>query len=234
MSQLVESPYEFIKYKIMNAPIANYPYPHILIQNIFPDEFYEEILTNLPSIDEYTPKPKYPGRQTLTLENFDRLNKEKKDFWTKINQWLKSDDFSNLLLKKFSVNKKGVSDFYLHKDLENFEVTPHRDLRSKLVTYLFYLPRDDSLPNLGTNILVPKEGINIPDTTEHQKWELFNIVRSSKYIPNSFFAFTPCKNSYHAVKIKFPENLKRKERDTIRGFVFDKESPDFPEYLFKK
>ena len=51
--------------------------------------------------------------------------------------------------------------------------------------------------------------------------------------PNSFFAFSPHENSFHAVKVNFPENAV-KERDTIRGFVFDKDEKDYPEYLFGK
>lgn len=234
VKQLVESPYEYMKYKILNTPINNYPYPHILIENIFPNEFYNTILHNIPKYDQYTPKPKYPGRHTLTLENFDLLDDEKKIFWKQVNSWLKSTDFANLLLNKFSVSKSGYSDFYLHKDQDDFEVKPHCDLRSKLVTYVFYLPKDSSLSQLGTEILVPKSGVVIPDTTKHQNWDQFNIVCTSRYIPNSFFAFTPCNNSYHAVKIKFPENVEKKERDTMRGFVFDKNENDYPSYLFKK
>jgi hypothetical protein len=234
VEQKLESPYEYMKYKILNAPINYYPYPHISIENIFPQEFYDSLLENLPNIDEYTPKPKYPGKHTLTLENFDLLDDDKKYFWTQINSWLKSDDFSNLLLNKFSITKLGYSDFYLHKDLNDFEVKPHRDLFSKLVTYLFYLPKDSSLDQLGTEILVPKPDVSIPDTTAHQNWEQFNIVRSAKYVPNSFFSFIPCANSYHAVKIKFPDDIKKKERDTIRGFVFDKSVDDHPSYLFNK
>jgi len=144
-----------------------------------------------------------------------------------------TEDFSNLLLNKFGIKKSGTSDYFLHKDLEDFEVRPHTDIHSKLVTYLFYLPKDDSLSDLGTNMLVPKDKSNV-GTTKHQKWEDFDIVNTSKYVPNSFLAFTPCENSYHAVKIKFPEELKKKERDTIRGFVFDKSEKDYPAYLFDK
>ena len=59
VEQKLESPYEYMKYKILNAPINYYPYPHISIENIFPQEFYDSLLENLPNIDEYTPKPKY-------------------------------------------------------------------------------------------------------------------------------------------------------------------------------
>ena len=47
MDQFLESPYEYLKYKIMNAPVYTYPYPHLLIENIFPEEFYAEIMKNI-------------------------------------------------------------------------------------------------------------------------------------------------------------------------------------------
>lgn len=228
------SPFEDVIKKIKDAQIITDPYPHIMIENIFPAEFYDEILETLPSLDDYALKSKYPGRKTLTLDSLDNLNEKKKIFWEQMTNWLRSDEFAYTLLQKFSINKKGNSDFFLHKDLEDFEVIPHTDLRSKLVTYLFYLPKDASMPNLGTDILVPKKDADVSFTTEHQKWENFDIVKSSKYVPNSFFCFTPCENSFHAVKIKFPENCERKERDTIRGFVFDKTVEDYPDYLFEK
>lgn len=230
---MLQSPFNTVIEKIKNSPIIQEPYPHLIIDNIFPTDFYTELIKNLPTIDEYALKSKYPGRKTLTLESLDRLDQEKKQFWTKLTDWIKSPEFTQVLLEKFSINKNGHSDFFLHKDLENFEVSPHTDLRSKLITYLFYLPKDDSMSELGTNILVPKSEKNISFTTQHQDWENFDIVKSSKYVPNSFFCFAPNQNSFHAVKIKFPEKCEKKERDTIRGFVFDKTVEDYPEYLFK-
>ena len=233
-AEVMEDPFEFVKQRIINAPVMEDPYPHILIDEIFPTQFYDELIKNIPSIQEYTAKPKYPGRKTLTLDNFDNLEEEKRHFWEKMDKWIKSEEFTELLLNKYSIEKKGYSDYFLHKDLEDYEVTPHVDVRSKLVTYLFYLPKDDSLPELGTSVLVPKQGVKIESTTKHQDWEDFDIVKESKYIPNSFFSFTPCENSFHAVKIRFPPENIIKERDTIRGFVFDKKKSDYPDYLFNK
>ena len=230
---MLQSPFEEVIQKIKDVEIINDPFPHFIIDNIFPKELYDEILEKLPTINEYVLKSKYPGRKTLTLDSPDNLGEEKKKFWNKMNKWLKSEEFAKLLLEKFSVNKEGHSDFFLHKDLEDFEVTPHTDLRSKLITYLFYLPKDASMPNLGTDILIPKKNENVSMTTQHQEWEKFDVVKSSKYVPNSFFCFKPGINSFHAVKIKFPENCEKKERDTIRGFVFDRNGDDYPEYLFK-
>ena len=225
--------FEYVIKKIVDAQIIQEPYPHILISGVFPDEFYSVLLEQIPNTSTYTSKPKYPGRKTMTLDNFDILDEEKKEFWKEIYGFLRSDKFTNILLQKFNISKNGVSDLFLHKDLENFEVTPHRDIFSKLITYLFYLPKDSSLSQLGTHMLVPKKGVVIEKTTKHQDWELFETVKKSEYVPNSFFAFSPHENSFHAVKVNFPEDSV-KERDTIRGFVFNKDEKDYPEYLFGK
>ena len=51
MEQIIsQEPYEYIKYKIMNAPINEYPFPHIMIDDIFPEEFYNELLESIPTI----------------------------------------------------------------------------------------------------------------------------------------------------------------------------------------
>jgi len=229
-----EGVFDGVLQKIKDAEIISEPYPHILIDKIFPENFYKEIQEKIPKIEEYSLKSKYPGRKTLTLESLDNLDKGKREMWEQITNWIKSEKFAKVLLNKFSINKNGHSNFFLHKDLEDFEVKPHTDLRSKLVTYLFYLPKDASMPGLGTDILIPRKDKEVHMTTEHQSWENFEIVKSSQYIPNSFFCFTPNENSFHAVKIKFPENCDKKERDTIRGFVFDKNNEDYPSYLFEK
>jgi len=227
----MKAAFEYVIKKIIDAPIIKEPYPHILISGIFPDEFYSVLLEQIPNVSAYTAKTKYG--KTMTLENFDGLDEEEKKFWKEVHDSLRSDEFASILLKKFNVSGKGVSDLFLHKDLENFEFRPHRDTHSKLVTYLFYLPKDSSLSQLGTHILVPKKGVVIKKTTEHQDWELFETVKMSEYVPNSFFAFAPHENSFHAVKIDFPEDSV-KERNTIRGFVFNKDAEDYQEYLFGK
>ena len=223
--------FEYVVKKIIEEPIIKEPYPHLLISGIFPDEFYSALLEQIPNVSVYTAKSKYG--KTMTLENFDGLDEEKIKFWKEMYGFLRSDKFASILLKKFNISKNGVSDLFLHKDLKNFEFRPHRDTHSKLVTYLFYLPKDSSLSQLGTHILVPKKGVVIKKTTEHQDWELFETVKKSEYIPNSFFAFSPHENSFHAVKIDFPEDSV-KERNTIRGFVFNKDAEDYQEYLFGK
>ena len=73
----MQSAFEYVIKKINDAPIIEYPYRHILISKIFPDEFYDTLLDNVPGVSTYTSKPKYPGKQTMTLDDFDILDGEK-------------------------------------------------------------------------------------------------------------------------------------------------------------
>ena len=102
----MQSVFEYVIKKINDAPIIETPYTHIMISDIFPDEFYDTLLDHIPSTSTYTLKPKYGGKQTMTLNDFDILHGEKKLFWEQIYAFLRSDDFANILLKKFNVSKK--------------------------------------------------------------------------------------------------------------------------------
>ena len=52
MATLVE---EHVLYRIFNAPVREYPYPHIYVENIFPDDFYAELRANWPDSAAFKP-----------------------------------------------------------------------------------------------------------------------------------------------------------------------------------
>ena len=41
-------------YKLGNAPILNFPFPHIFVENIFTEKFYSKIQENLLELKEMT------------------------------------------------------------------------------------------------------------------------------------------------------------------------------------
>ena len=108
--------FEYVVKKIIEEPIIKEPYPHLLISGIFPDEFYSALLEQIPNVSVYTAKSKYG--KTMTLENFDGLDEEKKKFWKEMYGFLRSDKFASILLKKFNISKNGVSDLFLNKDFK--------------------------------------------------------------------------------------------------------------------
>ena len=93
----MKAAFEYVIKKIIESPIIEEPYPHMLISGIFPDEFYSILLEQIPNTSTYTSKPKYPGRKTMVLDNFDILDEEKKEFWKEVYGFLKSDKFANIL-----------------------------------------------------------------------------------------------------------------------------------------
>jgi len=38
-------------YKVANAPVASYPFPHFFVQDVFPADFYARLQTMLPDRD---------------------------------------------------------------------------------------------------------------------------------------------------------------------------------------
>ena len=51
------------------------------------------------------------------------------------------------------------------------------------------------------------------------QWELFDVAKVVKAVPNSLLAFAPNELSYHAVKLDIPEDSMVKERTVLRGFI---------------
>lgn len=224
--------FQVLATKIREAPMLDHPFPHICIRDVLPEHFYRTLLKELPNLSEYRVNSKYPGRgpdgkvNTLVFDDF------KREPWKSFAEGIYSDDFAKLLLDKFAVTKPGYSSFYLHKDLEGFEIKPHTDITSKLITYLFYLPEDDALrEQLGTYLCISKDPALEKQSGTHHPWELFEIAKKVEYVPNSFFAFAPHDRSFHAVRARLDNGKMLKERDTLRGFVFNKDNQDLPDYL---
>lgn len=80
-------------YRIANAPIRLYPYPHIYVENVFPDWFYEELLKHLPALQVYQPIGEagpvtdtaghYKDRYVIHVceESLDRFDAADRDIW---------------------------------------------------------------------------------------------------------------------------------------------------------
>jgi hypothetical protein len=120
--------------------------------------------------------------------------------------------------------------FSLYKDLEHYEISPHTDHPSKLVTFLWYLDDEWSNP-CGTLLCRPKPGVDVTRlnldyeaarqegrTGLWMKWDSFDIVKSVSG-PNLLLAFAPSESSYHAVKLPVSAPDMPRERLVLRGFI---------------
>ena len=72
------------------------------------------------------------------------------------------------------------------------------------MTFLFYLPEDDSHKHIGTSMYKPKETNNIELSSEKHfsdkdTKELFDEIKLAQFLPNSVLIFPRTNLSYHGV-----------------------------------
>ena len=198
-------------YKIGNTPILNFPFPHFYVENIFPDDFYSKIQENLldtnemMSIAEVYSKNKglegYKDRFIIDFkmeESLQKIEKDKFKFWESFQNNF-SLNFSNLLQSKFKrfldmrfqylENVSFRHAMQLINDKKNYTLGPHTDKPSKVISVLFYLPKDLKQKETGTSIYMPKDPNKLNKKLPHVHYphENFNKVTTIPFVPNSAF-----------------------------------------------
>jgi hypothetical protein len=209
-----------VLYKIANAPIQLYPFPHIFVRDVFPLEFYEEILRRLPPKDMFTTLKSlgrvgsdYPDTRfvlPLAPNNLTGIAEPFRSFWSEVAGWLLGGGFGSKVLPKFGQFLEQRFDdldrmqFYdealLVQDYTTYSLGPHTDSPIKVLSFLYYLPSDESQSHLGTTIYAPKDPQFLCAGGPHHPFELFRRVYTMPYLPNSLFAFLKTENSFHGVE----------------------------------
>jgi hypothetical protein len=218
MSSAVE---EQVLYQIENAPIREYPYAHIYVENVFPDDFYAKLRANWPdqsamiSIADTgrVAKDMYRERFVMpfTPAEIDKLREDRRPFWKELAAWLITQRFLTALIDKFEpyVKERFGDELYrctfendslIVRDLTNFKIGPHTDAPHRLLSLLFYCPDDDALKHLGTSLYVPRDPAFRCLGGPHYPHNLFHRVRTMEYKPNSLFAFVKTDHSFHGVE----------------------------------
>jgi hypothetical protein len=80
------------------------------------------------------------------------------------------------------------------KDLGGYEIAPHRDTRSKIVTMQFYLPEDMSKADLGTAVY-RQRFFRLKNLVSLKN--RFETVKQFSFAPNSGYAFAVGQRSWH-------------------------------------
>ena len=210
-----------IVYKIANTQINIFPYPHLYINDIFTDSFYTQIIKHLPQYDqlktlsEVRPVPKggYLERFAINLddESLSVLNDKKYIFWSNFRKQFLSGGIKNFLLStKCSAYVKArfpnfeklyfYDELLLINDTLNYSLGPHTDSPKKVMSFLFYLPEDDSQIKLGTSIYIPKDTSFDCIGLKHHHHDDFIKIHTNDFLPNSVFAFIKTNNSFHGVE----------------------------------
>ena len=217
-------------YRIGNAPVNPFPFPHIYVRDVFPAAFYADLLRHLPPRDAFSPlsavRPMSSDlydqtRSVLILspEHVGRLAEPYRAFWESVAVMLLNGRLGDLLFGKFGQLIQGRfqaqpgADFYdealLVQDSQNYTLGPHTDSPTKVLAFLFYLPEDDSRPHLGTSIYVPKDrGFTCPGGP-HYTFDRFDRMLTMPYVPNTLFGFLKTGHSFHGVEPVTEEGIRR-------------------------
>ncbi|QDZ19123.1 hypothetical protein A3770_02p16410 [Chloropicon primus] len=167
-----------------NVPASALPFPHLVLDDVFPEDYYQLMLENvidteLATSELFTRRSAVKPRYTLILrENVTEYSKheleaikKKVKFWKCHYLAFGSPEFTAALLKPFrsiverryngtvKYNAKKFHQYLtLVQDRSEYFITPHTDVYTKFVTNLFYIcdERDaESLRTSGTLILEP-------------------------------------------------------------------------------
>lgn len=209
-----------VLYRIANAPVRAHPYPHIYVREIFPPDFYQELRAHLPPPEAYKNlksmgrvSTDYPDTRLvlpLTPDNVERLDEPFASFWTWFAREFLTGDLLREMLSHFGgflekrwghpENLQFQDEVLVVQDHSTYALEPHTDTLKKVLSFLFYLPADDSMPHLGTSIYAPREPGFICTKGLHYPFDGFHHVTTMPYLPNALFAFVRTNNSFHGVE----------------------------------
>ena len=237
---------EYIFQKINDVKIISKPFPHIIIEDFFDEEFINELINSIKidNINEIKSKYHeviYPGAIDKKLSLTTRptgsglvyaLNKSILDKHEIFVNLLESDGFKQVLFDKFNIPKEidGWNVYQINKDLNGYEISPHPDVTGKIITWQCNITNDNTLDNynLSTRLhtIKPEYKDELNKITSDKnprpwgKWEWFDEGISVPYKENAFFAFAPSNISHHSVILdNYPQD--RSQRTMMRGFIVD-------------
>lgn len=219
--------------RVAAAELIDDPFPYAVIDGILPEDYYAEALAHFPSPQSLRPigesgrvsSDAYRERHVVlfTDEDFGRMSLEQQRFWREFADWMYSDVFLNAFIMKFhtaleprlanilgeSESLRARGDALLVNDQTNYAIGPHTDAPHRLVTFLFYLPRDTSMRELGTSIYRPKDPNFVCWGGPHHAFDKFDFVRTVEYLPNRLLAFPKTERSFHGVGQILREDVNR-------------------------
>lgn len=223
---------QYLHYRIANAQLLNYPFPHFYVREVFPPDWYQELIARLPPQECYVrldetgsvTKGAYPERFVCTLSDAMRSEHSEEGEsgpWSELARIMGQPQFAHRILALFNdavahrFGSAGVDfdvDCRLVRDFSNYAIAPHTDSPRKIVSLLFYMPADESLRALGTSIYIPKDPTLRCDGRKHHQFKDFRKVMTAAYLPNSLFGFFKTDQAFHGVE---RIELARVQRDSM-------------------
>ena len=190
------------------AWVDEQPFPHFLVEGLFPDDVYREMLASLPDPSLYTPVSyerhadhgvSNRGKFGLTEEYISQLPHRQRAIWSAVRDALGSPEFKQAVFDRLSLGlayRYGILETEatrtpgyalpeLLRETKGYRIKPHPDTRRKVVTMQIALPPDNNRPNLGTQFYRR----NWSPMALLREPRGFEIVKQSPFLPNMAYAF---------------------------------------------
>lgn len=208
--------------KFKSEDVQYDPFPHYIINDIFPFEYYSEIQSNFPDTASMVPLSE-TGRtgkaykeRLVTLFNedgFSKLSYDQREFWAGVAGWLYSPLLIDKAIRLFRGELTGRlseisrrvgcirvrGDALLVADQTNYGIGPHTDAPHRLITFLFYLPATDIFSKHGTTLYKPRDPGFFSVGDRHFSYDEFIEVKRIPFVPNSALIFPRTNYSFHGV-----------------------------------
>jgi hypothetical protein len=178
--------------RLIDADLKVDPFQYVYITRAFPQQYYEEMLKNLPPDEVYTDR-QFDNRMMASTHTLD-------SFWKDLTEWMLHRDVVNVLLDMFNVPVGRLqADVRLVRDSKGYRIKPHTDIKSKVLSLLFYLAKDEEHPEEGTTVMVPKAEGFTSEGTARYPFEDFTNIWTAPYLPNTMLGFPRSNVSFHGV-----------------------------------
>src|ERR1700749_2654457 len=239
-SNLPSSPLAHVVARLRAAEVAHDPYPHYYLENVFPADYYRELLKHLPGsaayqnlfevtdykLDHFRHRDQRDIREGWTAELPDGI----RDFWDDFTGWFLGRELAEAVLDSFAEElrprygeKKMWPEVAVEPQLirhrAGYFLGPHSDLYTKIAVLLIYLAPDEGGAHLGTSLYRPKAAGFTCHDSKHYPFEDFVRVKTLPYRPNTMLAFLRSDISFHGV-----EPLSERDVEDARG-------PDLIQYV---
>lgn len=229
--ELCSSVYDHITEKLQSAQVIEYPFPHIVVENILPDDLYVMASSQWPCDSAFIGHGNgnhFILPVTGGVAEKSRLDHDQKIFWRVfgeviVNRYIKPRIAAMLipyLPMKAGLENYDISKFDLTQDIASFRqdniafdqgpynTNIHIDQRNILAAMLIYMPVDNDHQELGTQFFEgPPAGCN---DVYNSNSSFSSLVKIVPYKPNTLVAFMQTPISWHAYSQKGDTDYRRR------------------------
>ena len=224
------------------------PSPHMYLEDVFPEDFYETMTTHLPvksdvykgwAIGKTAGRTHYQQRKQIyihnreMLERFDLGSPEVREFWLNFQTWFMSRELQELMLNPFDAELRErfggevlpsdgqvVTNGMINFHEAGYFIGPHPDTKDRIVTAIFYLAEDGAPEDMGTHFYRPKDPAY--NSVRHGEFSDFDRVSTAPYRRNTAVLFLRTPRSYHGVEPISEEQSARSERYVLQYMLVHK------------